>query len=98
MATIKQYAIQVWRAQVAVSQKLGHDLRQADLPARALAVSTCVMIGCVLRILFLKGTATDNEMSTVFGNARDADYPQLPYRPPVVDEENLDPPDPDLGT
>jgi hypothetical protein len=98
MATIKQYALQVWRVQSAVSQKLGYDLRQADLPVRALAVSGAVVTGCILRILFLKGTATDPEMNTVLTNARDADYPQLPYRPPVIDEEHLEPPDPDLGS
>ena len=98
MATIKQYATQLWKVQSAVSQKLGYDLRQAELPIRALAVSVCVTLGCVLRILFLKGTATDNEMNTVLSNARDAEYPQLPYRPPVIDEEHLDPPDPDLGS
>jgi hypothetical protein len=98
VATVKQYALQVWRTQTAVSQKLGYDLRQADLPLRAFAVSGAVITGCVLRILFLKGTATDNEMSTVFTNARDADYPQLPYGPPVIDEDNLEPPDPDLGS
>lgn len=97
MATIKNYALSVWQTQQTVSRKLGYDLRQAELPFRALAVSTCVVVGCVLRIFFLKGIATDNEMAAVFGNARDADYPQLPYRP-QVDEENLDPPDPDLGT
>lgn len=98
MATIKTYALQLWQVQRTVSQKLGFDLRQADLPMRALAMSTCVLLGCVLRILFLKGTATDTEMTTVFGNARDADYPPLPARPPVIDEENLNPPDPDLGS
>lgn len=97
MATIKNYALSVWQAQQTISRKLGYDIRQAELPFRALAVSMCVIIGCVLRILFLKGVATDNEMAAVFGNARDAEYPQLPSRPPVVDEENLNPPDPDLG-
>lgn len=97
MATIKNYALQIWQVQRTVSEKLGYDLRQADLPFRALAVSTCVLMGCVLRILFLKNVATDPEMATVLGNARDADYPPLPARPPVIDEENLNPPDPDLG-
>lgn len=96
MASIKTYAVQVWQTQKSISQKLGYDIRQADLPVRAVAVSTCVLLGCVLRILFLKGTATDPEMAAVFGNARDADYPPLPTRV-IVDEDHPEPPDPDLG-
>lgn len=97
MATTKQYALQVWQAQRTVCGKLGFDIRTADLPYRAVMVSTCVMIACVLRILFLKNTATDTEMQTVFTNARDADYPVLDPFPPRITEDNIDPADPNLG-
>lgn len=98
MATTKQYALQLWQMQRVVCQKLGFEIRTAPLPFRAVVVSTCVVVACTLRILFLKGTATDAEMQTVFINARDADYPLLDPSPPPITEDNTDPPDPDLGT
>jgi hypothetical protein len=97
VATIKQYALSVYDTFTAVSSKFGHDVRQADLPVRAVVTTTCVMLGGVLRVLFTKNLATDAEMNTVFTNIKNAEYPQLPLTPPVVDENNPNPAPPDLG-
>lgn len=97
MATTKQYALQLWQAQKVICHKLGFDPRTSDIAFRAVIISCCVMVGCVLRILFLKGTATDAEMQSVFSAARDADFPALNPSPPPINEDNLNPPDPDLG-
>lgn len=97
MATIKQYAINVWQTQQIVSRKLGYDFRVAELSTRVLVASTSIMIGSVLRILFLKNVATDAEMQAVFTAVRDADYPQLPFGPPQVPEDDTEMPPPDLG-
>lgn len=97
MATTKQYAISLYDAFTTVSSKLGHDVRQADLPLRTVVTTICVLLGGVLRILFTKSLATDAEMNAVFTNIRNAEYPQLPSTAPVVDENNPSPAPPDLG-
>lgn len=97
MATVKQYAIEIWKVQQEVSRKLGFDFRVAELPVRVIVASTSIMIGAVLRILFLKNVATDTELQTLFANIRDAEYPQLPNMPPAVPEDEAEMPPPDLG-
>jgi hypothetical protein len=97
VATVKTYATTLRATAHDVSLKLGYDVRQADLPMRAVLTTVCVLIGGVLRILFTKGLATDAEMNTVFTGIRSADYPQLPASAPVVTEDNLNPAPPDLG-
>jgi hypothetical protein len=97
VATTKQYALSLYDAFAAVSSKLGYDVRQADLPLRTVVTTTCVLLGGVLRILFTKNLATDAEMNTVFTNIKNAEYPQLPFTAPVVDENNPSPAPPDLG-
>lgn len=97
MASLKTYALSVWRVQGTVSRKMGYDFRVADLPVRVMCASTSVMIGAVLRILFLKGVATDAELTSLFDNVQDADYPQLPYAPPNVPEDGTEIPPPDFG-
>jgi len=97
MATVKVYAINVWKTQQAVSRKLGYDFRVADLPVRVMVASTSIMIGAVLRILFLKNVATDPEMDALFTGVQNADYPQLPHSPPQVPEDDSEIPPPDLG-
>lgn len=97
MATIKQYATTLRDVGNDISLKMGYDLRQADLPVRALFTTVCVLVGGVLRVLFTKGVATDAEMNTIFTNIRNADYPQLPATPPTVGEDGTVPAPPDLG-
>jgi hypothetical protein len=97
MATIKTYALSAWDAQQTISRKMGYDLAHADIAIRAVALSTCVIFGVVLRIFFNKGLATDAEMNAVLQNALSADYPLLqPVPPPTGDGSNVVPP-PDLG-
>lgn len=98
MATVKQYAVRVWQVQQVVGRKLGYDFRLAELPVRAIVASTSIMIGTVLRVLFLKNVVTDAELEALFGNVRDADYPQLPYSPPQTPEDGSELPPPDLGS
>jgi hypothetical protein len=98
MATVKVYAISIWKVQQAVSRKLGYDFRVADLPVRVMVASTSIMIGAVLRVLFLKNVVTDAELETLFTAVADADYPQLPHSPPQVPEDDSEIPPPDLGT
>jgi hypothetical protein len=97
MATIKQYASTVWDTQQEICRKLGFDPRVAELPARVMIASTAVMLGAVLRIIFLKNVATDTEMNAIFTALRNAEYPQLPFAPPAVPEDGSAIPPPDLG-
>lgn len=97
MGTIQQYATTLRDVGHDISLKMGYDLRQADLPVRALFTVTCMLIGGVVRVMFNKGVATDAELNTVFTNIRNATYPTLPAVAPPVGEDGTVPAPPDLG-
>lgn len=97
MATVKQYATGLRDHGHTISLKLGYDLRQADLPVRALFTTVCMLLAGVVRLLFAKGVASEAEINTLFTNIAGAEYPQLPATAPPVGEDGNDPAPPDLG-
>lgn len=98
MAGIKVYSLSLWDAYRVISNKLGADVRTMDHPFRVLVVTTCIVMGTVIRIIFSKGLATDAEMNAIIQQVKDADFPQLPPNMPPITEDNFDDPmAPDLG-
>lgn len=99
MAGIKVYSLSLWDAYRVISNKLGADVRTLDLPIRVVVVSTCILMGTIVRIIFAKGLATDPEMNAIIQQVKDADFPPLPTSMPPITENNAgDPMSPDLGS
>lgn len=96
MATIKQYALNLWRTHATVTQKLGLEAVWGGLDKRAQILSTDVMLAGLIKVLTDKGVVTDSDLNAVYAAIRNADFPALP--PAVsapLDNETV--PDPDLG-
>ena len=96
MATLKQYARQLWQVHRATSEKLGLSIADSSLDERAVVVSTDLMTACLVKALTDKGVLTDADLNTVFTALSNASLPRL--APSVLrDEEGTPAPDPDLG-
>lgn len=97
MATIKQYAINLWDTQVTVARKLGADLRWSESDLRILALSVNVCVAGVVKALTNAGTITDAQLLAIFTQIQNADFPP---QPAVVDApvNGGTIPDPDLGS
>lgn len=95
MATIKQYAIQLWQTHKIVSRKLGADVSWGDISGRAGAMTESVMLAGLLKILVDKGVITNQDLTTAYTAITNADFPQLPNM--VLPVDGGTPPDPDIG-
>lgn len=96
MATIKQYALNLWQTQVVVARKLGADLRWSESDMRILALSMNVCVAGVVKALTNAGTITDAQLQAIFTQIQAADFPVQPgIVAAPVDGGTV--PDPDLG-
>lgn len=96
MATVKQYAISLWRAHRAVCRKLGADLSWGDPTERIRVIGSDVMLAGLIKVLTDKSLVTDQELNAVFTAITNADFPALgPVSAPGPGQET---PDPDLGS
>jgi hypothetical protein len=96
MATVKQYALNLWRAHRAVCRKLGADLSWGDSTERIRMLGSDVMLAGLIKVLTDKSLVTDQELDTVFTAITNADFPVL--SPVIAPEPGLETPDPDLGS
>lgn len=97
MATVKQYALQLWDIQSTVAAKLGCDIRYADLSLRAGLMAVDVTIAVILKLLVdNQGVITDGQLNTAGQNIKNATFPQLPVDVPLPGDGSSAPP-PDLG-
>jgi hypothetical protein len=96
MATVKQYALQLWDLQAAVAAKLGTDIRTADLQVRAGMLAVDVTLAVVLKVLNTNGAFTDAQMTTLANTVKTTDFPALPWEIPAPSDGTAVPP-PDLG-
>ena len=97
MATLKQYARQLWITQRSVCEKLGVKIAWSSLEQRVLVISSDVNLAMLVKILTDKGVITDAELQAVATQVRNADFPPLVHFPPPDDDEFVTP-DPDLGS
>lgn len=96
MATIKQYARNLWQVQRSVAQKLGVNIAWSQPDLRVVALSSDVCLATLIKVLTDKGVVTDPELQTAFNAVLNADFPKQTSSIPAPDE-NGDVPDPDLG-
>jgi uncharacterized membrane protein len=97
LATIKQYALSLWRVHASVARKLGVELEWGALDKRVQAMSTDLVLAGVVKALTDKGVLTDTELNTVFNQISRADLPPLSVNVHAP-RESEKVPDPDLGT
>lgn len=95
MASVKTYAIQLWRVHRVVSRKLGADISWGSIDSRVNAITTDLMIATLIKVLTDKGVVTDQELQAMFTAVASADLPAQPNTVPPVDNGNV--PDPDIG-
>lgn len=97
MATVKQYASNLWKVHASVLRKLGVDTAWGAAGKRAPILSTDVMLAGLIKALTDKGVLTDTDVNTVFTSITNAAFPSLPANvpAPVGDDQTM--PDPDLG-
>lgn len=96
MATVKQYAINLWHVHKTVIGKMGIGVEWGSVDARAPVLSTDVLLAMIVKILVDKGVVTDLELSTAATQLTNAAFPQLPSV--VANSDDAQPlPDPDLG-
>lgn len=95
MATVKQYALNLWRAHRTISQKLGLSVDYGSSDVQAMTASADVMLAGLIKILTDKGVITDGELTTVYTALANANYPLL-YTTPAP-EDGATAPDIDLG-
>lgn len=96
MATIKQYAVNLWDTQVAVARKLGADLRWSQSDVRILALSMNVCIAGVIKALTNAGTITDAQLVAIFTQIQNAPFPVQPDTVTAPGEDGTVT-EPDLG-
>lgn len=96
MATIKQYAVQLWQTHKTVCQKFGVDVSTSDSRTRTMIVSEDVMLGTLMKILVDKGLITNAELTAAYTAVTNATFPPLPPEV-VVTSDGPPPADPDLG-
>lgn len=97
MATIKQYALRLWRAHATVSRKLGVDVEWGALDKRVQTLSADVMLAGLVKVLTDKGLITDTELNQIYAQITNASFPALSVSIPAP-QEGVTVPDPDLGT
>lgn len=95
MATVKQYALSLWRTHRAVCRKLGADLSWGDPAERIRMIGSDVMLAALIKVLTDKSLVTDQELNSVFTAITNADFPVI--RPVTAPEPGQETPDPDLG-
>lgn len=96
MATVKQYALQLWGAHKVVSAKLGLNVEWGSADVRTSVIATDVMLGTVLKVLVDKGLVTNADLTAAFNAVAGAAFPSLPsVVPNSSDGQPI--PDPDLG-
>lgn len=96
MATVKQYALQLWDTHKTVSRKLGQSVEWGSSEGRVAALGTDVMLAGLIKVLTDAGVITNAQLTQVYNAIANADFPPLPAMVPgPVDGETL--PDPDLG-
>lgn len=96
MATVKQYALQLWGAHKTIAQKLGMDVTTANTSTRVSALSEDVMLGTLIKVLVDKGLITNQDLTTAYNAVIAAQFPPLPSEV-VVTSDSPPAPDPDLG-
>lgn len=96
MATIKQYASQLWATHKTIAQKFGVDVASADRLTRSVALAEDVMLGTLVKILVDKGLITNADLTAAYTAVTNATFPQLPAEVNVT-SDNPVAPDPDLG-
>lgn len=94
MATVKQYAINLWKTHRAVAQKLGMNMAVGGPEERIRALSSDVLLAGLVKILTDKGVVTDAELNAMYTSLANADYPRPGTVPQDPDQQA---PDPDLG-
>jgi hypothetical protein len=96
MATVKQYALQLWSLQSTVAAKMGTDIRSASLELRAALLAADVTLAVVLKVLNNNGAFTDAQLSSLADTVAASSFPPLPGEIHVPDDATPVPP-PDLG-
>jgi hypothetical protein len=96
LATLKNYAFQLWGVHRVTCEKLGLSIAGSTAEDRAIVVSTDMTMACLIKALTDKGVLTDPELAAVFTSLRNAAIPPLAVSI-ARDEEGTPPPDPDLG-
>jgi hypothetical protein len=95
MASVKTYVQKLWTVHKTVSRKLGADVSWGSIDSRVNALTTDVIVACLVKTLTDKGLVTDAELQAVFNAVASADFPAQPNTVEPVDGGS--PPDPDLG-
>lgn len=97
MATVKQYALNLWKAQKVVVRKLGMDITWGGPADRVRFISDDIMLAGLIKILVDKGVITDADLTSAYNAITNMAFPSLP----VVPRPDLDgggaADDPDLG-
>ncbi len=94
MASLKTYAVELWKAHRVISGKLGMNIAVGPPEERVRALSTDLLVAGLCRVLFTKGLVTDAELNAVFTAIKDADLPRLTA---VMQDPDNPAPDPDIG-
>lgn len=96
MATVKQYALRLFKTQKSVAQQLGTDITWGGADARVAALTNDVMLAALIKILVDAGVITDAQLTAAYGAVTSAVFPPQP----AVIQSPMDGtpvPDPDLG-
>lgn len=96
MATVKAYALNLWRAHRTISRKLGLSVDYGSADVQVLVASSDVMLAGLVKVLTDKGLVTDAELNTVYTALANFTYPPLSTTP--APEDGGTAPDIDLGT
>lgn len=86
MATVKQYAMNLWRVHRTVSRKLGLAVDWGSLDQRAGVVSTDIMLAGLIKLLTDNGVLTDAQLNAMYSNIAAADFPKLPSMVPNTED------------
>jgi|SRR5689334_13484705 len=97
MATVKQYALQLWSAHKTVCQKLGSDITWGSVDERVRVLGTDVMLGTLIKVLVDQGVVTNAQLTAAYNAVTSATFPSLPPDIAAPDTGQTVP-DPDLGS
>lgn len=96
MATVKQYALQLWDVQATTAAKLGSDIRSSGIQLRAALIAMDVTVAMILKLLVDGGTLTDSQLSSAATSVKNASFP--PLDGDIVPSGDGSVPPPNLGS
>jgi hypothetical protein len=96
MATVKQYAKNLWGVHKIVALKLGVDITWGSQEKRVMAISNDILLAGLIKVLTDNAVITDAQLNAVYNAITSAAFPVQPSEVPG-NQDGTQAADPDIG-